>query len=91
MLDTINIIKNTTNIIKVSFERYKNGYIATSSSMKGLFVSHNKLSNVYDNVPTAIKLIFKAKYGIDVNVEEAPDFAEEKHDLKDVVFLAKAA
>lgn len=82
---------NTTNIVKVSFERYKNGYVATSKTLKGLFVSHKSLATVYDSVPVAIKLIFKAKFGMDVNVEEASELSEEKHGLEDIVFLAKAA
>lgn len=80
-----------TSIVKVSFERHNNGYVATSKTFKGLFVSHKTLSKVYDSVPTAIKLLFKAKFNIDVFVEEAQEYSDGKHGLEDVVFLAKAA
>ena len=69
---------NTISYVKVSFERYKNGYVATSASLRGLFVSHKTLSRVYDTVPSAIRLLFKAKYNLDVLVEEAIDPSDEK-------------
>jgi len=73
---------NTTSIIRVSFERYKDGYVATSSTLNGLFVAHRSLAEVYDAVPVAIKLLFKAMYGTDVSVKEAAEISEEKQSLK---------
>lgn len=82
---------NTTSIVKVSIEQYNQGYLATSENLKGLFVSHRTLSKVYDSIPDAIRLLFKAKYDTEVMVEEVFNHSDGKHELKDIVFLAKAA
>lgn len=82
---------DTTSVIRVKFERYKHGYLATSKTMKGLFISHKSLAKVYEAVPVAIKLLFKAQHGIDVQVYEAAGFSDEVENLSDVAFLAKAA
>lgn len=58
-------------IIKVKFEQYERGWIATSPSMSGLFISHNTLAEVARAVPVAIRLLIKAKDGSDVLVQEA--------------------
>ena len=80
---------NPTSCVRDTFERHKNAYVATSASLKGLFVSHKTLSRVYDTVPSAIRLLFKAKYGLDVSVEEA-DCRQHRHGISDVVFLVKS-
>jgi len=83
--------KAETTIVRVRFERYKHGYLATSRTLKGLFISHKSLANVYEAVPVAIKLLLKAERGLDVTVEEAPESSDKKHGLDDIAFLAKAA
>jgi len=57
--------------IHVSFSQHDGGYMATSKNCRGLFVSHSTISKVLESVPRAIKLLFKAERGLDVEVKEA--------------------
>lgn len=56
--------------IHVSFSQYDGGYVATSADCRGLFVSNQSFTKVLESVPRAIKLLFKAEHGVEVDVKE---------------------
>ncbi len=75
---------------RVSFEQYAQGYIATSESLKGLFVSHTSLAKVYEAVPVAIRLLYKADHGIEVSVREALEPTDGKHKFENATYVVDA-
>ncbi len=85
-------MNNTTQMVRVDFEEYSNGYIATSKYIEGLFVSHTSYDKVLSAVPAAIRLLMKAQYGVDFVVEEYTGDLQETRPVSGVkTFYAKAA
>lgn len=78
--------------IHVSFSQYDGGYVATSKDCSGLFVSYPTMSKVFESVPRAIKLLFKAE-GVDVEVTEStkPEVVLAPDHGLEVAFIAHIA
>lgn len=83
--------------IRVSVSQHSGGFVATSKDCRGLFVSNSTVTKVLETVPRAIKLLFKAEHGIDVEVTEVEKTGsalfscEEDVSGLQVAFIAKAA
>lgn len=84
-------IKPAPEIIRVDLKRYKEGYLATSKSLRGLFVAHRSLATVYDAIPDAIKLLYRMEYQRNVIVKEASVVDTAVYPLENVDFIAEAA
>jgi hypothetical protein len=86
-------MSNVETIITVNVEKYSNGYVATSNWSKGLFACNQSFDSlIKKSVPTAIRLIMKAKYGRDFIVQEKGDELEEAtKPVNKFVFCAKQA
>lgn len=78
-----------TQKIVVSFGRIGDWFTATSKDLPGLIATHPKIQNVYDAVPSLIKMLIKAKEGRDVIVSE--EIRLEQHTLDEAVYVAEAA
>lgn len=77
-----------THIVRVSYSKRGDWYIATSDDLRGLFVTNPSLSEVYQEIPEAIKLLFKAKY--DMNVEVKETSLPEKRSIQELVYTAES-
>lgn len=77
-----------THIVRVSFSKKSEWFIATSEDLRGLFVADRSLSVVYEEVPEVIKLMFKIKLGLDVDVKESS--MVEKRPIDELVYIAES-
>lgn len=75
------------SVVTVSMIRENGWYIATSPDLEGLIVTHQNFMKFAQEIPACIQLLYKANYGLDVDVEELPSF--DNHDMSRVVFEAK--
>ena len=58
-------------IIRITLRRSRSGwYEATSSDLPGLYVANPDVSAVFKDVPVTIKALYKAQFGVDVDVVE---------------------
>lgn len=75
-----------TYTVRVSYAKRGDWFMATSADLQGLFVANPSLGVVHDEVPDAIKLLFKVKLGIDVTVKESS--LPEKRSIEELVYTA---
>lgn len=74
-------------VINVNIERREGGYyLGTSPDLKGLLVCSKSFINFSQEIPEAIKLLLKAKFETDVDVEEM--VSVNNSDVSHVVFQA---
>lgn len=78
-----------TYTVRVCLAQRDDWFFANSPDMAGLFVADSDLGVVYKEIPEAIKLLFKAKMNLDVNVKESA--SPEKRPLKEIHYTADAA
>lgn len=78
-----------THIVRVAIAKRGEWYMATSEDLRGFFVANQSLSVVYEEIPHAIKLIFKVKMDMDVEVKEAS--MPERRPIDELVYTAEAA
>lgn len=81
-------------IIKVHLRRLKDWIVATSDSgdLKGLYLANPSYDAVMGQIPSAIKLLFKAQHNQEVSVERlSGENDSEKQSTDMVQFLAKVA
>lgn len=76
-----------SHTVRVSYAKRRDHYIATSNDLRGLFIANTTLSSVYEEVPEAIKLLFKVKYGLNVSVKESS--APDKVSIEELVYEAE--
>lgn len=77
-----------THIVRVEYAKRGEWYIATSEDLRGLFVANPSLSVVYEEIPHAIKMLFKIKYDMNVEVKEAA--LAEKRSIEELVYTAES-
>lgn len=71
------------HLVTVRFRRTAKGHFAaTSDDLPGLFLTYPTREQIVDDLPDAIRLLFKANYGEDVEVF-ALDSAADPPELKD--------
>jgi hypothetical protein len=58
--------------IRVDYTQQQDWFVATSADLRGLFVAAKSLSDVYDDMKDAIKLLYKSRFGSDVQVTRVP-------------------
>ena len=67
-------------IIRVTVQRGRNGWHeATSSDLPGLYVANPDFSAVMEDVPVTIKALYKAQFGVEVEVIEGA-YREAHHE-----------
>jgi hypothetical protein len=66
------MIMTSPSTIIVDVALHQNWYVATSKSLNGLFVAHQSLGVLFQEIPEVITLLIKEKTGADVVVTEAP-------------------
>ena len=72
--------KGPIEIIRVSVQRSRDGWHeATSSDLPGLYVANPDISAVLEDVPLTIKALYKAQFGVDVEVIEGA-YREAHHE-----------
>lgn len=79
----------TKSVINVRIERKNGWYIATSPDLLGLIVSHQKYVSLAEEIPQCIKMLLKAQYNFDVEVEELT--SPDNEDVSQVTFEARRA
>ena len=58
-------------IIRIVLRRSRSGwYEATTSDLPGLYVANPDVSAVFEDVPLTIKALYKAQFGVEVEVIE---------------------
>lgn len=66
---------NIEKIVNINLEKYADGYIATStdSGLEGLFLGGKSFDTLIESIPSAIKLLMRATYGVNYQVKEVRD------------------
>ena len=69
-------------VVRVTVRRDRNGWHeARSSDLPGLYVANPDVSAVFEDVPITIKALYKAQFGVEVEViEGAYREARDAHD-----------
>lgn len=76
-------------VILVDVEQLRDWYVATSCDMPGLLVAHHDLAILIKEIPETIRVLYKAKHGVNVKVREGSP--PEKHSINQRRYVTEAA
>lgn len=76
-------------VILVDIEHLRDWYVATSCDLPGLLAAHSDLSVLLSEIPEVIRLMYKAKSGINVKVREGSP--PESSTINQLRYVAEAA
>lgn len=79
------------SVILVNIKRLKDWYVATSPDLQGLHVADSDIKVVIKEIPEVIKSLYRVKYEVEVDVEEASTESEEVFPLRYTTTAKKAA
>lgn len=76
-------MSNVKKIVNINLEKCAYGFIATSkdAGLEGLFLGKKSYDALVASIPSAIKLLMRATYGVNYQVREVRDNAEHPHPL----------
>lgn len=72
------------SVVTVTMQKRDGWYIATSPNLIGLIVCHQNLVKFTQEIPECIRLLYRANYDMDVDVQEIPSM----DDVATVTFQA---
>ena len=62
-------MSDAIRIVRVQIEESPSGLlVATSRDLPGMVVAHREFQRIVDDLPAVIKLIFKRRHGLDMEV-----------------------
>lgn len=76
-----------THIVRVALAKRGTWFFASSDDLTGLFVANPDLGAVYKALPDAIRLLFKLKLGLEVEVTETA--LAEMRPIDELVYAAE--